>query len=349
MMIDLEDLTKPISDQQACGELAEYHEAFLAMEKAKQGEPERQIGDSVIAAVEPNWKEVKVQALKLSKTTHDLRVASNLTLALTYLEGFQGLEQGLHVIHKLLTNYWECLYPELDPEDSTPALMRRNALLELTSLRFVQGVSKLPLLASPRLGKFSFSQLQESLAFQNSTVEEEQHRYRLIEGLFQELEPEHLNSSLQVLQSCTQQVKTINELFDSHTISNEETLELNALTELLTKASKLLENKIKQLTAEPISNEPTDIQASTNHDSPAQVQNMSNSVRDKTMPIQNNEQVIQALEQICAYYARYEPSSPIPFLLKRAQRLVGKSFIAIVEDLNPDSVSHIEQLFGIKD
>jgi type VI secretion system protein ImpA len=52
------------------------------------------------------------------------------------------------------------------------------------------------------------------------------------------------------------------------------------------------------------------------------------------------------LDKICAYYSRYEPSSPVPLLLQRAKRLVSKDFMEILQDLTPDSVSQAQKICG---
>jgi type VI secretion system protein ImpA len=63
--------------------------------------------------------------------------------------------------------------------------------------------------------------------------------------------------------------------------------------------------------------------------------------------IRSPEDVVAAIDRICDYYARLEPSSPVPLLLRRAQRLVGKGFLDIVRDLSPEVVRQIEALGGI--
>lgn len=348
-MINLTDLSQAITADIPCGQDIEYTPAFIEMEKARQGEPERQIGDTVTPSTPPNWKLVKEQALTLAKVTHDLRVTTNLTIALTYSEGFRGLEQGLQLTHALLSLFWECLHPELDNDDSNPAIMRRNTLLELTSQTFLQGVNKLNLLASQRLGKFSISTLQESLSLQNSTDDEENKRYRLVEALFQDLTVDALQEALQLLENCKQQVQSVQQLFESYVASNQDAPNLTPLVTVLEQGIKILVPKLKAKTVVSLSTEEV-IETSQN---PTAISIPTPTtialVRDSNLPIQNNEQVRQALEQICAYYARYELSSPVPLLLKRAQRLVGKDFLEIVQDLNPDSLNQFEHLFGNKD
>jgi type VI secretion system protein ImpA len=57
--------------------------------------------------------------------------------------------------------------------------------------------------------------------------------------------------------------------------------------------------------------------------------------------------VIAMLDRVCEYYARHEPSSPIPLLLMRARGLVDKSFIDIVRDLAPDGLAQLSNVTGV--
>jgi type VI secretion system protein ImpA len=54
------------------------------------------------------------------------------------------------------------------------------------------------------------------------------------------------------------------------------------------------------------------------------------------------------LDKICQYYARSEPSSPVPYLLKRARRLAEKNFMEIIGDLNPEAVEQIAKVTGVE-
>ena len=54
------------------------------------------------------------------------------------------------------------------------------------------------------------------------------------------------------------------------------------------------------------------------------------------------------LDKICQYYQRHEPSSPVPFILQRAQRWAEMDFMAIIGDLTPDSLGEIQKVTGDK-
>jgi type VI secretion system protein ImpA len=65
--------------------------------------------------------------------------------------------------------------------------------------------------------------------------------------------------------------------------------------------------------------------------------------------IGSRNEVIRALDAVCGYYERYEPSSPVPILLRRAQRLVSMNFVDIMRNLAPSAMSDIEKITGPED
>jgi type VI secretion system protein ImpA len=65
-----------------------------------------------------------------------------------------------------------------------------------------------------------------------------------------------------------------------------------------------------------------------------------------TGEVRTRDDVIQAIDRICEYYEKFEPSSPLPLLLGRARRLVTASFMQIIQDLTPDAIQQAEQIGG---
>ena len=64
--------------------------------------------------------------------------------------------------------------------------------------------------------------------------------------------------------------------------------------------------------------------------------------------IANREDVIRTLDKICEYYNRYEPSSPVPFMLKRAKKLVRMDFMEILRDITPGGTDQADLIFGLQ-
>ncbi len=84
----LETLLAPLGDDAPVGPDLEYDPEFLRLERESAVRAERALGESVIAAEEPDWD--KVQALDLCRRSRDLRVASKLGAAWLRLRGLPG-------------------------------------------------------------------------------------------------------------------------------------------------------------------------------------------------------------------------------------------------------------------
>jgi type VI secretion system protein ImpA len=65
--------------------------------------------------------------------------------------------------------------------------------------------------------------------------------------------------------------------------------------------------------------------------------------------ISSRADVTAALDRIIDYYARHEPSSPLPIVLKRAKRLVGADFMTIINDLAPLGADNVKVVGGISE
>ena len=52
--------------------------------------------------------------------------------------------------------------------------------------------------------------------------------------------------------------------------------------------------------------------------------------------IASREAAIRQLDKVIGWFETNEPSSPIPFLLRRAQRCVGMTFFQLIEELAND-------------
>ena len=63
-------------------------------------------------------------------------------------------------------------------------------------------------------------------------------------------------------------------------------------------------------------------------------------------PITTRADALLLMDLVRAYYERYEPSSPLPFLIDRARRLADKDFMDILRDLAPDGLSQAQHIAG---
>ncbi len=117
-LFDLEELLLPISEAKPSGDNLRYTSVFDQIKEARrfdeliaQGEWETDIKTS-------DWKTViELCRNALINRTKDLQIASWLTEALLKQYGYSGLSLGLQFTAKLLKEYWETLFPEIENGD----------------------------------------------------------------------------------------------------------------------------------------------------------------------------------------------------------------------------------------
>ena len=87
MALTLEDLIKPVSDEDPCGEDVEYDPLFVEMETMFESTPEQEYGDTIIAGSGPDWMGVRDNALALLERSRDLRALVYGALASMHTDG----------------------------------------------------------------------------------------------------------------------------------------------------------------------------------------------------------------------------------------------------------------------
>ena len=60
--------------------------------------------------------------------------------------------------------------------------------------------------------------------------------------------------------------------------------------------------------------------------------------------INSRDDVIRALDAIGAYYARHEPNSPVPLVLRRARAWTTLDFLAVLQDIAPGSLDEAKRV-----
>src|SRR5579862_1103420 len=119
-MINAEELLKPIAGEKPCGEDLSYDPAFQTLETVMRGKPETQFS----AAEDPDWKALRELCLDLWPRSKDLRLATALTLAALKTDGLPAFREGLALVNGLLLQYWDSVYPVLDPGDNNDPTQR---------------------------------------------------------------------------------------------------------------------------------------------------------------------------------------------------------------------------------
>ena len=116
-----EDILVPIPGENPSGADLRYDTKLLVLDKLKEARRQDDELDQGAWQSErkvANWPVVlKLAQETLATTSKNLQVAAYLTEALLQTEKFAGLRQGLDLVYRLLTGFWDTVYPVIDPED----------------------------------------------------------------------------------------------------------------------------------------------------------------------------------------------------------------------------------------
>ena len=331
----IESLLQPISDDSPCGENLEYRDV-RELETLAAGKPERQQGDKIVAAEEPNWGEVKQRATDLLSRTKDLRVSALLAQALVRTDGLPGLSYGLGVLSQLLGSHWACVHPQPDPDAPSDYTIRLSALSFLDNLQsLINPIRRAELVVSPAHGRFSFRDIQIASGKLKAVQDEKPPQPAAIEAAFRECEIGQLRSTLQAVEQSLQHADGIDSAWVTNAGSRD--LAVTQLTGVLKEIRKELQPKLAShpdAVAEDIPAAPGETEGAGGSPPFAGV-------------IRSREDVIRVLDSACEYLTRHEPSSPVPLLLQRAKRLMVKDFLQIIQDLAPDALSAVSKIGGV--
>lgn len=341
-ILELDPLLGEISSDAPCGENLEYDADYGAMERAAQGTEERQIGDSVVAAEGADWREVETKATGLLGRTKDLRVAIYLATAALNLHGLAGFRDCLELIHRLVEQYWDAIHPQLDPDDDNDPTMRVNAIMTICDAQTTLAtVRDAPMISSPVFGEISYRTVQSALGERGGDGDESAPSMSTIEAAFMDCDLDELRAASRHVAESIELVVAIEAVFTDQ-LGAAQAPNLEELVKLLTGINKLLTEQLTRRGAfdepEEQADEETDAAGAASGTGPA---------KPISGTIQSRDDVIRTLEKICEYYDRYEPSSPVPLLLKRAKRLASKDFLDIIRDLVPEGISQAEAIRGL--
>ena len=345
-VIDIEELLGEIAATAPCGEDLEYDPAFAEMEKLAQETPERQYGDTIIPAEPPDWRSVRKTALALFERTRDLRVALYLTRSLLHTDGLAGFADGLALVDSLIERYWDQVYPQLDPEDDNDPTLRVNTIVALCDPEAtLRALRETPLVSSRTLGRVSLRDIQIAAGVLTPVATDDQAELPAqtrINGAFQEVGPETVQATATVVAEAMARVEQI-EARLTDLIGVAQAPDLSTLTGVLKEIRQVLAEQLQQQGVVPV-DEALAAEAVAVSSAASAVGAGSRLVVGE---IASREDVVRMLDKMCEYFNRYEPSSPVPFLLKRARNLVTKDFMAILNDLAPGGTEQANLIFGI--
>lgn len=324
------------ADEGPCGPDLEYDNDFLALTQAAAGRPETQFQ----AAVPPDWRGVRGQAEALMERSRDLRVAIFWVRACTRLEGFVALPDGLRLLHGLLDAFWETLHPQPDPDDGDP-YARMNALALLRENDGLLGdVRQAALFAQRGVGEVRVRAVEIALGLASARDGEPSYSRDQIDQMLSAAVAQDdalATQPRQALDALKALASLVNERAGAEAAPDFKPLQ-SLLFQLV---------EVMPAGAAPAGEEAAGTEADGDGEAaapgaaaPARTKGLSGTVASR-------EDALRAIDMVCEFLERTEPTSPAPMLLRRARKMINRNFLQLMKELAPDALAEVARVMGV--
>jgi type VI secretion system protein ImpA len=345
MSYDIQPLLTEINPTNPCGTDVTYDPSFGKLENLLQNNSssilgQESTGDGL------NWKEIASQSYDLLKVSKHLRIAVYFAFSIFKLEGFVGFQKGLEFLKTLLEHFWDNLYPRLDPDDHFDPVERINILKPLSlesafvqsPLDFIKAVIETPFCKSGQLGAFAYRDYQiangDIALLEGNTAAVP--TMSQIKAAIKDTPHDELMGTLSALEESVKCLSEINSVFSR--LANNQSPNFENLESVVVKLIRFIKSNLE---GEQSGNQE---EAEVGSGNAASVGGQSTAA--VIQGIRSKNDVIRMLDMICNYFENNEPSSPVPLLLRRAQKLTSSTFMELIEDLCPDAMNQVKVISG---
>jgi type VI secretion system protein ImpA len=317
-------LIAPISEAQPSGESLE-DTALLASFDAF-----RVFGHSVPPEPPPDWRTIRTEAAAALTRSKDVRLLAHLGAAALRTDGLAAFLDTISVAAAWLDQSWATTFPLVEED----AILRRNALNCFSDqVAMVDGVRRAPLVATREHGRIGLRDVEMAMGLVAVGEGDTPPDTGRITAAFAALALDDLRGLLQSVEAAAAALKSIDAKMRAEA-GIEAAPSFDPLTAQFTKIIKTLRGYLAER-GEAV--EGLEQQA----EGGAAGGGALGAVRSR-------QDAIRALDAVAEFFRKTEPSSPVPFFLDRAKRLVAKDFIAVLEDVAPGSLSQAREAVGLK-
>jgi type VI secretion system protein ImpA len=332
---DFDRFAAPIDGESPCGPDCEYDNDFLALSQAVVGKPEQQFGDTVIPAVDPDWREVDRLSQELLDRTRDLRIVAWLTLANTHLRGATAFASGLKLVLTLCQQFWDQVHPRVEVDGDRDPYLRMNAIAAFSGSEFsgedrlIQALRATLLIKQP----FAITFRDAELAFLKSS--DAQYSLDQITPVLTDAIAAG-NTEMAAVIDAYSSYRSLRSLLEER-VSAADAPDLDRLESVLKPVGQGLERLVRSDATEESVDD-----ASSSGGLAATAPGGGSGL------VQTREDARRALDRVCEYLERNEPSNPASLFARRAQRMLSMPFLDIMRELSPESIAHLEMLTGVQ-
>lgn len=323
----------PLDDAQPCGADLEYDPEFLELTDAT-GKPESQFGPGE----PPDWARIREISESLFMRTRDLRVALWWGRAKLNLDGFSTLPLVLALFYELLERFWDHLHP-LPDADEPDALARLSVIGGLDKLNSLLGdIRASELSGDGALEGLRVRDVEVALGKLPPRADESPRTQAHIAGMLA-ADPDAafvLGAQADTALDSLTQIQTLM----AQRFRADLSVDLATLRGMITGIKSVL--PARAVAAAETEEIGPGAGANDQQIAPAPKRPVGG-----VHSVDTRQDAIRAIELVCTYLERSEPTNPAQLFLRRAARVIDKNFLQLVHELAPDSIKDVARIMGV--
>ncbi len=323
---------QPLGDEAAPGGPdLEYEPEYLELTQAAAGKPETQFG----AGEPPDWRGVVQQSHAMLERSRDLRLAIFWLRGSLHLNGYGALRHGLRLLAGLLDGQWDHVHPLPDPDDGDP-YARVNALSLLASGEgLLADLRQCAVVRDRAVGQISGRDVELATGLAQPVGEEavaSRDQLTRMVAAVAERDPALAEGALGAVEAVRALQSSINDRF-----SSSDAPDLKPLLVLANAVAGLMPRAAEAAEEDPGAAGATDA-APVAHAAAG---------RGLSGAVQSREEALRAIDMVCEFLERTEPSNPAPLFLRRARQLVNHNFLQLMKELAPSMLPEVARIVGV--
>jgi type VI secretion system protein ImpA len=327
MALDIEALVAALSDEAPSGPDLYGDSDRQAIESVF----ERSISEGGAATSgEIDWAETIDRIVAQSGRTRDLWLPIYLMRAAAHSGRFELVADGAELLARLVEERWADVHPQLDEVGFIGRKTPCESLVRIGD--FLGPLQQVPLVSHPRLGRFSGA---DFIRFYDEGGGAE--NYGLFRALIEATPPGDLEALVARIEGLRDAIRRVDAGFTANAEGDTAT-NFQPAYDVFERMRRAVRAVLPAAEAEAgaAAEDPADAGGGpVMAGSPA---------KGFTGAITSRADVARAIDGICEYYARQEPGSPVPFLLRRAKEWISLDFMAVLEDIAPGSLDDASRI-----
>jgi type VI secretion system ImpA family protein len=326
--MDVEELLAPVSEEEPVGPDLAYDAERGTIEQAFDSSVSIDTSGEAGGGVEIDWRPIIGMIEQQSTRTKDVWLAVYLCRAGARSGQLALVETGAAYLAGLLEQYWDKVHPQLEEY----GFQGRKGPCESLTRRgeFLAPLERTPLLEHPRLGRFSGADFERFRAGAEAAD-----GYGLFRAALADTPEESLTEIVGRLDAIAAAIKRADAVLTAHA-DGDTGANFQPTYDLITQMKKA----VQSFTSAPAAEEAEGGEPAVATGSDAG----SGGGPRIAGRVESREDVVKALDAIADYYRRREPTSPVPAALQRVREWVNLDFLALLEDIAPNSLDEAKRV-----